>query len=183
MSRFRVPRGIEVGRLWVNDGWGYVVQWYLPLTLWHVVVKRVSDGQVVGYGRVDEGWFRTVGFDEWEEAIMSFLRRVAEKDQAMVGTPTKEGEAWVKNHAALWEYLSATEYDDGTERKTSTVTLFVEDGAVKVCLNDRDGSRVMWVSGPSVVDVLKALEALLRAGEGDWRAQKPFKPGKGQKRS
>jgi len=70
---------------------------------------------------------------------------------------------------AIWEYLVSERWEDGTARRTSTMTIFVEEGRVKLCLNDRQGQRSLWVSGATLLDALDALEGHLEQGTGDWR--------------
>jgi hypothetical protein len=96
-------------------------------------------------------------------------------------TPVKSGDGalpdlakdeWALDTPGLWEYLTATRYEDGARRETATLTLFVEEGLIKGCLNDRDKGRVAFVSGRSVDAVLEALEQGLQLGALDWRAQR-----------
>src|SRR5678816_2203499 len=39
------------------------------------------------------------------------------------------------------QWLSDDRWDDGSARQPSTLLVFAEDGCLKACLNDRDGSR------------------------------------------
>jgi len=70
---------------------------------------------------------------------------------------------------ALWEYLTLHRWEDGRDRRTSTLLLFVDQGSVKVCLNDRDAEASLWVAGRGLEEVLEALETTLRSGSGEWR--------------
>lgn len=79
---------------------------------------------------------------------------------------------------ALGEFLTETKYPDGKSRETSTITVFVQDGMVKVCLNDRDQGRVLFRAGEDVVTALQALEDALTGDDADWRAA----AGKGRRR-
>lgn len=69
----------------------------------------------------------------------------------------------------LWEYLSADAWPDGSERETSTVTMFVEQGMVKVCLSDRANDRSAWSSGETLEEAVLSLEGALAADRTDWR--------------
>lgn len=81
-------------------------------------------------------------------------------------------------YPGIWEYMVETAWDDGKPRRTSTLTVFCEDGVVKVCLSDRELDKTTWASGTSLADCLAAMEAKMQAGETEWR--KAFKPGKGR---
>jgi hypothetical protein len=70
---------------------------------------------------------------------------------------------------AVMEYLFLDHWEDGASRETSTLLVFVEDGRVKACLNDRQEERSLWVSSTSFLGALAALEDALRSGGADWR--------------
>lgn len=70
---------------------------------------------------------------------------------------------------AVWEFLTETEWGEGEPRRTGTVLLFVEDGRVKVCANDRDSDSVCFVSGSTPDEALGSLDQGLRDGDLDWR--------------
>ncbi len=72
----------------------------------------------------------------------------------------------------LWEYLSSEQWEDGSARLTSTLLVFVEEGRVKVCLNDRAAQRKGWVTGVTPEAAFTALEASLAAGNIEWRMDK-----------
>jgi len=182
--QYRKPtRRIEIARHWANERDAYIAFWGTFELCNHVIVTRHADGQIVGVWPVDPTWYQRQTWESWQGVIMAFVKKVAAADQKTAGVPSPEGDKWVRAYPALWEYLTLTEYEDKTTRVTSTLLVFIEEGVVKACLNDRDASRTLWVSGPSVPDTLKALDALLRAGEGEWRSSKPWTPGKRQKRS
>lgn len=80
---------------------------------------------------------------------------------------------WAQKHPALVEFLTLSQWEDGSLRETGTVLLFAEDGVWKACLNDRDAAKVAFVSGTSLEDVLVRAEAGLEEGDLDWRGRKP----------
>jgi len=51
----------------------------------------------------------------------------------------------------------------------------VEDGYAKVCLSDRDASRVAFQTAGGFLEALEGLEINLQAGAVDWRAKRPYK--------
>jgi hypothetical protein len=78
-------------------------------------------------------------------------------------------------YPSLYEFLTATSYDDKSERQLPTLLLFGEDGMWKCCLNDRDQSRMLWVSGASLSALFASLDAAIGGGCAEWRAAKPWK--------
>jgi len=75
----------------------------------------------------------------------------------------------VEQLPGVLEFLTADTYPDGQIRKRSTLMVFVEDGTLKACLNDRDAERTLWRSGQSLEDVLLAIEVALVEPGTDWR--------------
>lgn len=70
----------------------------------------------------------------------------------------------------IQEMLSVVHYPDGEARRTSTFTVFLEDGVAKVCLNDRDNGLTGWASGADALLAMDSLEAMLAADTVVWRA-------------
>lgn len=75
----------------------------------------------------------------------------------------------VKRYPNLIEYLTVTEFEDGSSRERSVLSVFVEDGRVKVCLNDKELERSGYVSGDTLTGVLVALEKALATEGLEWR--------------
>jgi len=86
----------------------------------------------------------------------------------------------LSKHPLIWEFLCCTKWDDGSDRMPGTISMFAEDGQLKVALNDRSMERSLYVSGVSLDAILASLERKLADGsDHDWRAWK--KPGKGKR--
>lgn len=71
---------------------------------------------------------------------------------------------------SVLEMLTAVQYPDGSARRTSTITFFVDDSESKVCLNDRDNGLTAWVSASSLILALDSLEVGLADDTTVWRA-------------
>jgi hypothetical protein len=76
---------------------------------------------------------------------------------------------WMKRLPHLWEWLTETQYEDGSPRVLPTINLFVDGNCVKAFLNDRDQSLSLCVSAGSFTALLEALERVLEEGDGEWR--------------
>jgi len=72
-------------------------------------------------------------------------------------------------HPALWEYLTLDQWEDGSSRQTSTLSVFFGSNGLQAALNDRDGGRVAFASGDSLERLLEALEHGLQSDSLDWR--------------
>jgi hypothetical protein len=80
----------------------------------------------------------------------------------------------------LLEHLTETQYSDGSERQTSTLLLFVEDGLWKARLADRAAGEQLWLSGATLGQLMDTLEDALTTGNADWR---PLQGQPGQQRT
>lgn len=68
------------------------------------------------------------------------------------------------------EYLASAVYPDGSPRQTSSLVIVSDGQAWRVCLSDKDNSRVMWKTGGTLVEALEAVELALMADDpSDWR--------------
>lgn len=80
---------------------------------------------------------------------------------------------------SIAEHLSATFYDNGKARLPSTLSIRVEEGEVRLALNDVDKSRSMFTAASTLDKGLEAMEKHLAATGGTWR---PWKAKAGGKR-
>lgn len=76
---------------------------------------------------------------------------------------------FLKAYPQVFAYLADTAWEDGSSRETATLTVFVEEGVFKACLNDRATGRSGWVSGATFTGVLKSLESGLVSDDLAWR--------------
>lgn len=72
----------------------------------------------------------------------------------------------------LWEYMTATTWDDGSARLPSSLLLFAQDGMLKGMLRDRDAGLCLWVAGSSISGLLGVLEAALLDPQTEWRVDR-----------
>ena len=147
-----------------------------------VAMVRAALWPQVFYGEVGPAdSCRGLSPEQWRIVEMSFLDRAA---------PIVEGKSrflpfvdpeFAKSYPAVYEYMTASVYPDGTTRKTSTLTLFCEDGQLKVCLSDKDRNAVLFSAGKGLKQALGALEGLLESDATPWRVGRGEGPG-GQKK-
>lgn len=80
---------------------------------------------------------------------------------------------WLINNCPLLvEYLTSSRYEDKSPRTTSTLTVFVDAGVLKIALNDRDANASLYVTGECLSDALESLEKQLNEQKPDWRQWK-----------
>jgi len=78
------------------------------------------------------------------------------------------------DYPTLAEYLTADRWDDGKPRTTSTILIFLDGKALKVCLNDRDNNRSVFVSDPTFAGALLKLELGLLQNSLEWRSRQTY---------
>lgn len=79
-------------------------------------------------------------------------------------------EQFIKKFPTVYEYLVTSKWDDGSERESSTLSVFVEDGMLKIALNDRDQHRSLYVSAETLQGALAALEKAVSGSMPEWRS-------------
>jgi len=116
------------------------------------------------------------------EYLMSFLKRASADDQARRQVASRAAAEWAKKYPALHEYLTMVAYPDGGKRTTSTLMLFCDDGVWKACLKDRDQARSLWITSDGPTGLLDDLEACLQGDVQEWRKDKEWNTGGGQRK-
>lgn len=84
------------------------------------------------------------------------------------------------NFPTLWEFLTLSRWPDASFRKVGTIILFTEGDKWKCCVKDPNGSRVAFVTGRTLDDLLLAVECGLDGDDLDWRPDRP-QGGQGKK--
>ena len=74
-----------------------------------------------------------------------------------------------KDFPLLLTYLTDGRWEDGSARILSTISLSVEDGRWKLCLNDKDLRRSLYFTGDTLQDVFRSVEKALGGSSADWR--------------
>ena len=79
-----------------------------------------------------------------------------------------------EGYPALFEFLTATAWDEKTKRKPGTALLFAEEGRWKLCLVDKDAGRVAFLAADTLADLAAVAEDKLVEDTVEWRRQKPW---------
>lgn len=80
---------------------------------------------------------------------------------------------FARRYPILVEYLTSEKYDDGLVRERSALSMFCEDGMIKLALNDRDVGASLYCSSTTFGGALEALEGMLQRGpDAGWRVWK-----------
>ncbi len=88
-----------------------------------------------------------------------------------------------QGYPSLWEFVSATVWPDTdppSPRKTGTFTTFIEDGYVKIFLNDRAQGLQHCVTGATLSDALAAADDAVASELTPWRVVQAKPAGRGR---
>jgi hypothetical protein len=77
---------------------------------------------------------------------------------------------------AIVEFLSRSQWDDGSARDPGTMLICTGEGRWRAWLNDRDSGLACWVSSDTLQGLLGTVEKGLQEGKLEWR-QQPKKGG------
>lgn len=143
-------------------------------------MKKVSSCRRVGRCQAcDFGISRKVHHPQWvharflesqgkEDEEMPIKRRDVSPGSGGAHAPARRGDDWVLR-PSIMEFLAEDRYEDGSARRTGTINLFVQDGQVKGCINDRDTNQNSFVSAESIEELLAVIEAKLSSSSVEWR--------------
>lgn len=106
-------------------------------------------------------------FDPFEESDMA-MKRPTNETAPSTGASLKD-EVFEGFYPKLLSHLSETVWEDGKQRKTSTMLLMVENGRWKAFFHDRDAKRGFWVTAESWEWLLESLEAAVESSSTEWR--------------
>lgn len=116
---------------------------------------------------------------EKEYERMGLKKPVVAAADGGVPDRAQRGDDWVL-YPALMEFLATDSYEDGTPRRTATLTVFTDGGLIKASVNDRDNDGVAFVTSESIAALLVVLEDKLKASSLDWRYKQGGKRRRGK---
>jgi hypothetical protein len=99
------------------------------------------------------------------------MRRPLPGDRTGPADPDFSDEGFRNEFPTLHEYLTMTKYDKGEARVTSTLLVFVENGVLRLCLNDRDNLRSAFYTGETLATAMASLEMALLSERVEWKSK------------
>lgn len=78
----------------------------------------------------------------------------------------------------VWSLCCTAFHEDGKPRQVSTLLFFIEAGAWKARLSERNHHLDLWGGGPTFRAALESLEGQLTKRPVPWRKQTPMKSGR-----
>lgn len=80
-------------------------------------------------------------------------------------------DGWKEEYPNLTDMLQCTQWDDRTNRQTSTLLLFVEDSVLKACLNDRHFQRSAFFTAETMEALIVKIELALTNDTAEWKSR------------
>lgn len=103
---------------------------------------------------------------------MGFLRKPKESGGDACVIAELIDPDFVHRHPALAEFLSSEVWDDGTERQTGTLFLFIVSGRWRCMLKDRALGLISFWSAQALDELWMLLETGLQEGTVDWKSDR-----------
>jgi len=116
-------------------------------------------------------YYRASGLGDIEGLACMAMKKPTSTAPTRLGS-SEDHCAFSSKHPMLWEWMTEEKWDDSSRRLLPSLTVFVEDGSLKVCLNDKALQRVCFVSVRSVDAIWMEIEEGLTLDSLDWRKSK-----------
>lgn len=126
-------------------------------------------------------YWASMDYRHREDFVMGYVRKFTRPDQDSLARTIAHDAELSRDYPAIHDYLTAIRDDDGTPRRTSTLTVFCEAGGWKTFLNERQINASLCASGSTLSEALSGLEVMLEAENTPWRWNEVRPSGGGKK--
>lgn len=106
-----------------------------------------------------------------KELLDMALRKPLPGQQYGPVAPMFSDEDFQRDYPNITEYLFTERWADGSMRQTSTLSVFSDNGSLKIVLNDRDNNRSAFFSAKRFLEALENMETALREETVDWKSR------------
>jgi len=114
------------------------------------------------------GYIHSTTDDEGED-VMALERRTGPVGMGGAKLPQWKEDDFSVDHPSLVSFLKDDKWSDGTPRVTGTISLFVQEGALKAAINDKDRGVVGFISAPAFYELLFAIDQGIEHDSIEWR--------------
>ena len=100
------------------------------------------------------------------------LKMLQNKPPRRVGEdspPVAVDEDFMGLYPKLWTFLTSTQWEDGTSRQPSTVSIFMQGGRWTICLTEKNWDLILFATADRLEGVWEAIDARLSDPKADWR--------------
>jgi hypothetical protein len=106
--------------------------------------------------------------EAWDMSIKKAL--AAARQASSPKAPEPSSCPVLKGCPTVWDFLTVTTVE-GKSRMTSTISMWVQDGALTLCLNERDQNLSLFATGADLEEAYNELQAHLESDSPPWRRQ------------
>ena len=75
-------------------------------------------------------------------------------------------------YPTLWKFLTTLQWDDGSPRQPSTVSIFMQGGRWTACLTEKNWDLILFATADRVEGLWEALDGRLADPAADWRVNR-----------
>lgn len=129
--------------------------------------RRKGSDRVIHTEKMDRRTWKAYSFITREDYMARFVNRAV---TVGAGDGDDFDPTFESTYPAVHEYVSLASVD-GKPRKTSTMTIMVQNGLWTVFLNDRVAGASLCVTSPTWPDLMARLEEVLNSDCPPWRLQ------------
>lgn len=129
---------------------------------------------------VDQAVWSDLSYFHKEQLVMGWIKSLRNPDGGAPRPADALDREWLSSWPALHEYLALTTCEDGSRRRTATLTLFVDGASWKVFLNEREHNASLCATGDSIAEAIGALEVMLEGSNPPWRFSDAPRPESGR---
>jgi hypothetical protein len=168
------PRFFTLPRFLTFNG----VRVYRSGCLFMVVrVKKYGFWEWCGWFTLTPVW-RPGLYDSFVNEVLAVLKRSATTNVEGSSMGVPDGGEFSLLYPTLWEHLTQAVWEDGTPRKTSSMTFFSDGPVMKVVLKDKEAGLCLWMACPSMDGLFMLTEAALNDTTTVWRLDRQESGGK-----
>ena len=104
-----------------------------------------------------------------DEEVKKMLQNKPPRRVGEDSPPVAVDEDFMGLYPKLWTFLTSTQWEDGTSRQPSTVSIFMQGGRWTICLTEKNWDLILFATADRLEGVWEALDARLSDPKADWR--------------
>lgn len=126
---------------------------------------------VLGYELLFDA--KTGESNDWHYTSQEFIRMAMKKPNDAPLKPMANAwdakDVFKVDMPNIYEFLTATRWDDGSPRMPGSMSIFVQVGVLKACINDKELKRVAFVEAPTWDELLAQIDMAICDDNTVWR--------------
>lgn len=117
-------------------------------------------------------WCIVAKWGDKENELLPLPRKSAGAALSQSSTSRPLDAGLLKQYVELWAFLTSATFEDGTTRKTGSLSLSFGSGLLGLSMNDAETGQYAFLQGRSLDDLLLEAEGRLADGSTPWKVSK-----------